>query len=208
MGFHKLSHKPNRLCKSSGHRCISSVTNRPSSVSMRGRKLMKSSGSDKQRNPKCYISAQAAGRVGGRGHCGAGPDRCGVCGEFCGRWERNADAGVQIDVLFAAGGAIAFAGTFIPQAGEFVAAADAVAVAGFGCRLDGDECHCKEILLSRAIPRKQRDPRNQISFQLLQGTKIRRTGDKPASTGSSDGPGGMGSRGVRADPASAAPEWS
>ena len=36
-------------------------------------------------------------------------------------------------MIFAAGRAVAFAGVFVTQAGEFVAAADAVAIAGFGC---------------------------------------------------------------------------
>jgi hypothetical protein len=49
-------------------------------------------------------------------------------------------------MVFGAGGAVAFAGILIAQAGELVATADAIAVAGFGGCLDGDERHCRRIV--------------------------------------------------------------
>jgi len=49
-------------------------------------------------------------------------------------------------MVFGAGRAVAFAGIFIAEAGQFVATADAIAVAGFGGCLDGDERHCKGIV--------------------------------------------------------------
>jgi hypothetical protein len=41
-------------------------------------------------------------------------------------------------MVFGARRAIAFASVLIAQAGELIASADAIAVAGFGSRLDGD----------------------------------------------------------------------
>jgi hypothetical protein len=49
-------------------------------------------------------------------------------------------------MVFGAGGAVAFAGVLIAEAGKLVAAADAIAVAGFGGGFDGDERHGKEIV--------------------------------------------------------------
>jgi hypothetical protein len=49
-------------------------------------------------------------------------------------------------MVFGAGGAVAFAGILIAEAGEFVATADAIAVAGFGGGLDGNERHCRGIV--------------------------------------------------------------
>jgi hypothetical protein len=49
-------------------------------------------------------------------------------------------------MVFGAGGAVAFAGIFIAEAGELVATADAIAVAGLGGCLDGNERHCRGIV--------------------------------------------------------------
>ena len=49
-------------------------------------------------------------------------------------------------MVFAADGAVAFAGILIAQAGKLVATANAIAVARFRGRLDGDERHCNESL--------------------------------------------------------------
>jgi hypothetical protein len=49
-------------------------------------------------------------------------------------------------MVFGAGGAVAFAGIFIAEAGELVATADAIAVAGFGGCLDGNERHGRGIV--------------------------------------------------------------
>src|SRR2546426_3073614 len=64
-------------------------------------------------------------------------------------------------MVLGAGGAVAFAGVLIAQAGELVASTDAIAVAGFGGRLDGDERHNRGIVrfLLRTCKREQRAPK-------------------------------------------------
>jgi len=62
-------------------------------------------------------------------------------------------------MVLSTGGAVALAGVFIAEAGEFIAAADAIAVARFGGGLDGDKCHRKGIVrfppcLCKRIARK------------------------------------------------------
>src|SRR5260370_40691281 len=59
-------------------------------------------------------------------------------------------------MIFSAGGAVAFAGVFVTQAGQLVAAAHAIAVAGFRCGLDGNQRHNKRIIRFRGLPRKRR----------------------------------------------------
>ena len=90
--------------------------------------------------------AQAAGGIGGGGHGGRFAAAGGVGAEVDGRGLGNACADVQIHVIFGASRAVAFAGVFIAEAGQFVAAADAIAVAGFGSGFDGDECHRRGIV--------------------------------------------------------------
>jgi len=87
------------------------------------------------------VSAQAAGRVGGGGHGGGPTVSRRVCRDFGGSWIRQADARVEPKVILSARGAVAFARVFIAQAGQFVAAADAVAIAGFRGGFDGNESH-------------------------------------------------------------------
>ena len=53
----------------------------------------------------------------------------------------NAGTGIQLKVIFAAGGAVAFTRFVVAQAGQLIASADAVAVAGFGSRLNRNERH-------------------------------------------------------------------
>jgi hypothetical protein len=49
-------------------------------------------------------------------------------------------------MIFAARGAVALAGIFIAEAGKFVAAANAIAVACFGGSLDRNESHYRGIV--------------------------------------------------------------
>ena len=58
---------------------------------------------------------------------------------WCWLWQTNAL--IHLQVLLAAPGAIALARVFVAQAGQLVATANAVAVAGDRCRLDGDKSH-------------------------------------------------------------------
>src|SRR5882762_1227803 len=98
-------------------------------------------------------------------------------------------------MVFGAGRAVAFAGILIAQAGKFIAAANAIAIAGFGRRLDGNERHRTESLRFRAAGCK-------CSPDLEpQAPAVR-------PTGSSDALGGRETRGAPADPPSAVPEWS
>ena len=87
--------------------------------------------------------AQAARRVGRGGH-GGGPLRAGDARrDECRCRLGDSGAGVQLKMVLSAGGAVGFTGVFIAQAGELVASANAIAVAGFGSGLDGDERHNK-----------------------------------------------------------------
>src|SRR6267154_2081954 len=98
-------------------------------------------------------------------------------------------------MVFAAGRAVGFAGIFIAEAGQLIASADAIAVAGFRGRFDGDERHCNESLRFQAAGCK-RSPDLEP-----QASAVR-------PIGSSVGPSGTGNRGVPAVPPSAVPEWS
>ena len=97
--------------------------------------------------PKSYEGAvgaylpQPPGRIGGGGHRGSAGAVRGVCRELNRRRIRQANAGVPVDVFFAASGAVAFAGILIAQAGQLIAAADAVAIPGFRSGLDGNKSH-------------------------------------------------------------------
>ncbi len=79
----------------------------------------------------CFGSAQAAGRIGGGGHGGGVTGARGVWRDLYRGGLRNAGADIPIDVISSAGGAVAFAGIFVAKASQFVAAADAIAVARF-----------------------------------------------------------------------------
>jgi hypothetical protein len=54
---------------------------------------------------------------------------------------RDSRSGIEIKVVFSAGGTIALAGFLIPQAGKLIATADAITVTGFGGGLDWNERH-------------------------------------------------------------------
>ena len=84
---------------------------------------------------------QAARGIGGGGHGGSAAtvgcvgrnlDRCGV---------REANARIQLQMIFAARGAISFTCVFVAQASQLIASADAVAVAGFRSGFNGHERH-------------------------------------------------------------------
>jgi hypothetical protein len=94
------------------------------------------------------LSAQPAGGIGGGGHGGSVVIARGIRGDIDRGGLRNAGAGVQLEVIFAAGGAVAFACFVVAQAGQLIASADAVAVAGFGSRLNRNERHRSPIVRS------------------------------------------------------------
>jgi hypothetical protein len=102
-------------------------------------------GSSAQRSA-CELLAQAAGRIGGEGHSGGFAAARGVRGEVHRRRLGDARASVQIDVILRTSWAETFAGVLITQAGEFVAAADAITITCFGSRLNGDKRHSRQIL--------------------------------------------------------------
>jgi len=90
-------------------------------------------------------SPKAAGGIGGGGHGGGAAKAVGavrgVGRELCRRGIGQADAGVHLQVVLAARGAVAFARVFIAQAGQFVAPANAIAVAGFRSGLNRHKGH-------------------------------------------------------------------
>lgn len=87
------------------------------------------------------LLTKAAGGIGRSGH-GSGTAAIGcVRREFDGRWIRQANAAVQLQMLFAARRTVSFARIFIAEAGQLIASADAVAVAGFRCGLNGNKGH-------------------------------------------------------------------
>src|SRR6266513_2784647 len=98
-------------------------------------------------------------------------------------------------MVFATRGAVAFARILIAQAGELVATANAIAVACFRGRLDGDERHYSESLRFHTAGCK-RSPDLEPHTPAV----------RPIS--SSVAPGGTGNRGVPAVPPSAVREWS
>jgi hypothetical protein len=139
--------------------------------------------------------AEAAGGIGGGGHGGRFAAAGGVGGEVDGRGLGNACADVQIHVIFGASRAVAFAGVFIAEAGQFVAATDAIAVAGFGSSLDRDERHNRQILRFRLALCKR-------GLQRESGIGVFTV------TSFSDAPSGRASRDSRAARANAAPGWT
>ena len=96
---------------------------------------------------------QARRRIRGGGH---GERRCAarcIGLHLARRGTRNADAGVPVEMVFAAGGTITFARIFVAEAGQFVASADAIAVASFRRGLDGNECHRCPLAYPQTITR-------------------------------------------------------
>src|SRR5437879_320171 len=78
-------------------------------------------------------------------------------------------------MILSAGRAIAFPGVFIAQAGEFVASADAIAVAGFGGRLDGDKRHNKgNSTFSAALAQEPEFRRSKSLLEVLQMSQAER----------------------------------
>src|SRR6267142_3543802 len=98
--------------------------------------------------------AQTAGRVGRGRHGGALRAARGVSCDLCRGWLGDACAGVQLQMVFAAGGAVALASILIAEACKLVAAADAVAVAGFRSSLNWNQRHCSQSLRFHATRSK------------------------------------------------------
>ena len=97
-----------------------------------------------------YCLAQTSGRIGGGRHGSGFPVARGISGDVYGCWLGDARTGIKLKMVFGAGRAVTFAGIFITQAGQFITSADAIAVAGLRRRFDGNECHNREIVRSRA----------------------------------------------------------
>src|SRR5207302_5190940 len=87
------------------------------------------------------LPAQTARWIGGSGHGGATVASRRVGRNFGGTRVGKADASVPLKMVLAARWAVALAGIFLTQAGQFVAATDAIAVAGFRSCFDGHQCH-------------------------------------------------------------------
>src|SRR6266853_4438948 len=78
-------------------------------------------------------------------------------------------------MVLSAGGAVGFTGVFIAQAGEFVASADAIAVAGFGSGLDRDERHNQgNSTFSAALAQEPEFRRWKSLLQVLQMSQAER----------------------------------
>src|SRR6266704_2139602 len=76
-------------------------------------------------------------------------------------------------MVLAAGRAVALARIFIAQASQFIASADAIAVAGFGGRLDGNKRHCKGIVRFHAIPCKRSGGKASVYVFLFALVRMR-----------------------------------
>lgn len=81
---------------------------------------------------------KAARGIGGGWHGGSATAawRDGIRRELHWRGVWQPHARIHLQVVFSTGRAVAFAGVFIAQAGQFVAPTDAVAVAGFRSGFD------------------------------------------------------------------------
>src|SRR5216684_3116314 len=78
-------------------------------------------------------------------------------------------------MVLSAGGAVGFTGVFIAQAGELVASADAIAVAGFGSSLDGGERHNKgNSTFSAALVQEPEFRRWKSLLEVLQVSQAER----------------------------------
>src|SRR2546428_406849 len=80
-------------------------------------------------------SAQAAGRIGGGRHRGGFSVTRGIGSDVYRGWLGDSRSGVQLQMVFGAGGAVGLAGVLLAPAGGVVASPGAIAVAGFGGRL-------------------------------------------------------------------------
>ncbi len=96
---------------------------------------------------------QPARRIGGRGH-GCGPvasrrigsnlDRRGI---------RQANSGVQLQMVFSASRAVAFPRILIAQAGQLVASANAITVARLGSRFNWNQSHRRHHPFAAMLPK-------------------------------------------------------
>jgi hypothetical protein len=85
--------------------------------------------------------AEAGGWIGGGGKLAGGLTGRRVRRHLSGGRNGDSDTDVPIEVILAAGRAISLTGVFIAKAGELVAAANTVAIAGLRSSLDRDEWH-------------------------------------------------------------------
>src|SRR5438874_9819671 len=92
------------------------------------------------RSLRDWSSDVCSSDLGGR-HAGGPTVSRRICRDFGGSGIRQANARVEPKMILPARGAIALARVFIAQAGQFVAAADAIAIAGFRSSFDGNESH-------------------------------------------------------------------
>ena len=108
--------------------------------------------------------AQTARRVGRAGDGRSRRRRSRVCGDLGGRWLRPANPCIHFEMLLGAARAIRFSGIFVAQAGEFVAAVDAVAISGRGSRLNRHKGHIGFVLFGRILqaPRHLRKASGEI----------------------------------------------
>jgi len=99
-------------------------------------------------------SAQAGWRIGG----GRKLRRCWgrARGNPCRRGLWDADSGIPIQVSLATSGAVALASIFVAQAGQFITATHAVAIAGFRSGFDGNQSHgCLQQKITRGTRRSK-----------------------------------------------------
>lgn len=94
---------------------------------------------------------EAAGRIGGRRNVRSRWGRSGICGNFGWRRLGQTDPCVHLQVLFSAARAKGFARIFIAQAGQLIAAVDAVAISRRRCGFDRYQCHGNCPLFCRIV---------------------------------------------------------
>jgi hypothetical protein len=86
-------------------------------------------------------SAEPGRRIGGRRQLTGGLASGRIRRDFGGSRDGNANSEVPVEMIFPASRAISLAGILVAKTGEFVAAANAVAVTSFGSGFDRYEWH-------------------------------------------------------------------
>jgi hypothetical protein len=84
---------------------------------------------------------QACRRIGARGKGLNRSARAVVRRDLSGGRLRKAHSHIPVEMIFGAGRAISFARILIALAGKLVTSADAITIAGFGSRFDGNKSH-------------------------------------------------------------------
>jgi hypothetical protein len=103
----------------------------------------------------------------GRGrNMGSRGRRAGVCGYLRGRRLRQANPDIHVEVLLRAAGAKRFTGILVAQAGQFIAAVDAVAISRRRGRFNRHQSHCLCPLLQ--------DTTSAVRFAQYPAAKFRR----------------------------------